>query len=166
MNLVERLRDTYENWGLGSKGPAILTEAADAITRLQAENAEMKEAIDSAEIASGVTSDGSLWRFWSQKAIDLATRVSELKRENASLREQVEKAREALEPFAKYAVSDGFGLDSRGNPLPDGESPGWVYVTNGDFRRASRTMEDILREQAKRPVLRPARALKDKEERG
>jgi len=82
------------------------------------------------------------------------------------IRAALEKAREALEPFAKYAVSDGFGLDSRGNPLPDGESPGWVYVTNGDFRRASRTMEDILREQAKRPVLRPARALKDKEERG
>ena len=76
--------------------------------------------------------------------ITLRSRVAALEAENASLREQVEKAREALEPFAKYAVSDGFGLDSR----------------------ASRTMEDILREQAKRPVLRPARALKDKEERG
>ena len=98
--------------------------------------------------------------------LEAAAEITRLQAENASLREQVEKAREALEPFAKYAVSDGFGLDSRGNPLPDGESPGWVYVTNGDFRRASRTMEDILREQAKRPVLRPARALKDKEERG
>ena len=105
---------------------------------------------------------------WGPDALcqEAAAEITRLQAENASLREQVEKAREALEPFAKYAVSDGFGLDSRGNPLPDGESPGWVYVTNGDFRRARRTMDDILREQAERPVLRPARALKDKEERG
>ena len=46
MNLVERLRDTYENWGLGSKGPGILTEAADAIERLQKELETAREALE------------------------------------------------------------------------------------------------------------------------
>ena len=46
------------------------------------------------------------------------------------------RLREALEPFADYASQDGFGLDYHGRELPDGDGPGWVYVTNGDFRRA------------------------------
>jgi len=46
MNLVERLRDTYENWGLGSKGPGILTEAADAIERLQQELETARESLE------------------------------------------------------------------------------------------------------------------------
>jgi|GEM_PF-3623939 len=45
-DLVERLRDTYENWGLGSKGPAILTEAAAEITRLQKELETAREALE------------------------------------------------------------------------------------------------------------------------
>ena len=141
----------------------------DRLTR----RAEDLEGLGSLDI-SDATRKTTAWQLHSAVAmnraakdnVEAADKITSLQAENASLREQVEKAREALEPFAKYAVSDGFGLDSRGNPLPDGESPGWVYVTNGDFRRARRTMDDILREQAERPVLRPARALKDKEERG
>jgi len=53
------------------------------------------------------------------------------------LEKALETAREALEPFATYADSDGFGLDNDGIELPDEDSPGWVYVTNGDFRRAA-----------------------------
>jgi hypothetical protein len=29
-----------------------------------------------------------------------------------------------------------FDLDYNGNPLPDEQAVGWVYVTIGDFRRA------------------------------
>jgi len=47
---------------------------------------------------------------------------------------------EALEPFAKYAMKDGFGLNHKGEPIPDGDGVGWVYLTNGDFRRAARAL--------------------------
>ena len=50
-----------------------------------------------------------------------------LEAENARLRE-------ALRPFAEY-MGD-MDKDSLGNPLPDGEGVGWVYLTQGDFRRA------------------------------
>lgn len=43
---------------------------------------------------------------------------------------------EALKPFAKYASENGFGLDFHGRELPDSEGVGWIYLTNGDFRRA------------------------------
>lgn len=34
--ISERLRDLYENWGFGPKGPLILSEAADTIDALVA----------------------------------------------------------------------------------------------------------------------------------
>lgn len=36
-DLLARLRDDYENWSLGSKGPDILREAADLIESLRSE---------------------------------------------------------------------------------------------------------------------------------
>lgn len=42
--IVERLRDLYELWGLGSKGPGILIEAADRIEELERQLAEAREA--------------------------------------------------------------------------------------------------------------------------
>lgn len=50
---------------------------------------------------------------------------------------------EALEPFAKY-MQDGGDLDHKGNPLPDDQGVGWVYLTIGDFRRA-RAAHKLLR---------------------
>lgn len=45
------------------------------------------------------------------------------------------RAVEALGPFASY-MNDGGDLDAHGNPLPDENGVGWVYLTMGDFRRA------------------------------
>lgn len=39
--------------------------------------AEIEAALDAKEIASGLTSDGNLWRFWSQKAKDVVAKLSE-----------------------------------------------------------------------------------------
>ena len=36
MSVEQELRDKYENWSLGSKGPDILLRAADEIKRLRA----------------------------------------------------------------------------------------------------------------------------------
>ena len=41
-----------------------------------------------------------------------------------------------LEPFARHIDEMRFDFDNKGNPRPDDETVGWVYVTNGDFRRA------------------------------
>ncbi len=46
------------------------------------------------------------------------------------------RLREALEPFAKYLDTAKFDVDYNGNPLPDEQGMGWVYLTIGDFRRA------------------------------
>lgn len=48
---------------------------------------------------------------------------------------------EALEPFAKHIDEMKFDLDDKGNERPDDEYVGWVYVTNGDFRRARKAYE-------------------------
>lgn len=56
--LVERLRDWHENWSLGSKGPAILTRAADALLAqaARAESAERQrdEALEALKAARGL----------------------------------------------------------------------------------------------------------------
>lgn len=52
------------------------------------------------------------------------------------LRAEVERKDAALEPFARHLNEMKFDLDYEGNELPDGAAVGWVYVTNGDFRRA------------------------------
>lgn len=54
----------------------------------------------------------------------------------AELEKRLADAERVIEPFAAYAAKDGFGLDFHEKPLPDEDSPGWVYVTNGDFRAA------------------------------
>ena len=58
------------------------------------------------------------------------------KAENAHLLAVNATLREALEPFAKHIADMKFDLDNKGNELPDDQAVGWVYVTNGDFRRA------------------------------
>lgn len=60
--------------------------------------------------------------------------IKALEAENARMRE-------ALEPFARYASENGFGLDNNGAPLPDTDGVGWIYLTNGDFRAARRARE-------------------------
>jgi len=77
--------------------------------------------------------------------LEAAAEITRLQAENASLREQVEKAREALEPFAKvgklidgpfgpalFADDDG-AFQSGCGWTEDGEKK---TLTWGDFRRA------------------------------
>lgn len=65
---------------------------------------------------------------------EAAARLEALEADKARLRE-------ALEPFARYASENGFGLDNNGAPLPDTDGVGWIYLTNGDFRAARRARE-------------------------
>lgn len=52
------------------------TAAEAAIAALREENEELKAALDAREIESGLTRDGNLWRFWSQKAKDVASKLA------------------------------------------------------------------------------------------
>jgi hypothetical protein len=46
------------------------------------------------------------------------------------------EAKRLLKPFADY-MEGGMDRDNKGEPLPDGQGVGWVYLTHGDFRAAS-----------------------------
>jgi len=48
---------------------------------------------------------------------------------------------EALKPFAEYLDTAKFDLDNKGEPLPDDQGMGWVYLTVGDFRRARTALQ-------------------------
>lgn len=48
------------------------------IDELRAALSEAREALDEREIASGLTSDGNLWRYWAAKAKDLALKNAAL----------------------------------------------------------------------------------------
>lgn len=75
-------------------------------------------------------------------AVESAIRADERAKvlEECALREQ--ELRQALAPFADYASKDGFGLNHKGEELPDWDGVGWVYLTNGDFRRACAALAD------------------------
>lgn len=67
---------------------------------------------------------------------DMADGYGKLDAELAIAEARVKELEEALKPFATHLVEMKFDLDSHGNELPDEQTVGWVYVTNGDFRRA------------------------------
>lgn len=67
------------------------------ITRLRQLLSEAEAALDEREIASGLTSNGNLWRFWAETAKDMLLKLSE-----AEKREREARAK-ALEEAAKVA---------------------------------------------------------------
>jgi chromosome segregation ATPase len=56
--------------------------------------------------------------------------------EAVRLAAELAEARKIVEPFAKHIDRMKFDIDYHGNPLPDDQAVGWIYVTNGDFRAA------------------------------
>lgn len=74
----------------------------------------------------------SAWSEFEQSGSDLcATAASTL----ASQAAEIERLREALKPFANH-MDDGMDCNYIGEPLPDADGVGWVYLTHGDLRRA------------------------------
>ena len=55
---------------------------------------------------------------------------------------EIARLTEALKPFADHLDKMRFDRDNHGNPLPDSEGVGWVYLTNGDFRRAAAAIRE------------------------
>jgi hypothetical protein len=54
---------------------------------------------------------------------------------------EVAKLLEALKPFADHLNEMRFDLNNKGEELPDDQAVGWIYLTNGDFRRARTALE-------------------------
>lgn len=84
-------------------------------------------------------SSGSGTMFENESDHRFIALASERQRGDALARE-VERLRGALEPFAGYLDTARYDLDNKGNPLPDDEGMGRVYLTVGDFRRARATL--------------------------
>ena len=68
---------------------------------------------------------------------DLSDLLIAAQEENSRLRAALAEAKGALEPFAEYLASASFDKDNHGNPLPDSQGMGWVYLTIGQFRTAA-----------------------------
>lgn len=66
--------------------------------------------------------------------------AAELASALASQAAEIERLREALKPFADY-MAEGMDRNYDGDPLPDADGVGWVYLTQGDFRRARSALD-------------------------
>lgn len=109
-------------------------DAAAELDRLRADLAEKER--ECARLAH--LSDYNIGQFnrCFEAEQEARARAQALESENQSLKARIGELVKGLEPFARYASEDGFGLNNKGEELPDGDGVGWVYLTNGDFRRA------------------------------
>jgi len=107
--LIERLRWSYENWALGSKGPSILLDAApairsqqDRIRELEAERDEAKAELARHErrrrecISVGLPEDAQ-WLLeakdrWHDRALHAEARVKELEADRDEFRSKLAEA--------------------------------------------------------------------------
>lgn len=121
--LIERLHHAYEYWGLGSKGPLIIKEAADALASQAARIAELE-----AELL---------------RSAHFVARVSELERQLAELRKEGVRV---VRPFADWTpfgeVDDGELLGSD-DIMIDEFGAHYKPPTLGNLR-AARTLRDKL----------------------
>lgn len=130
--LIERLND----YGLTKNDievicdKRVVDEAAAALSALSEENkrlrADLAKVIDPEYLAGAIERVGLADAEWQARAVRAEAQVREL--------------RAALEPFASY-MDGGHDLNHRGEPLPDDQGVGWVYLTVGDFRRARATLK-------------------------
>lgn len=105
-------------------------EAADRIEALERERDARQEDSDSYK--------ASMKTYFEQSLSEHNAKV-EAQRALAASQAEASRLREALTPFAEY-MGD-MDRDNLGNPLPDDAGVGWVYLTQGDFRRARAALE-------------------------
>lgn len=60
-DIVEKLREYYENWSLGNKGPAILAQAADLIESLRSDSARLAKELEEARKAAKDIEKKAMW---------------------------------------------------------------------------------------------------------
>jgi len=67
----------------------VAPNAADMLTSLAAERDELTAAIDSIETSNGLTSNGNLWRFWANRASEMAPQIDALRASETALATQL-----------------------------------------------------------------------------
>ncbi|KAB2792846.1 hypothetical protein F9K96_06885 [Brucella anthropi] len=92
-----------------------------------------------AELLATITKERDHWKEYSSgqgKLIESGVFVTNDEYVRlTSLEAKLAAAEKVLEPFAEYC-GDHFDKDFNGNPLPDEQKVGWVYLNYGHFRRA------------------------------
>lgn len=81
------------------------------ITRLRQLLSEAEAALDEREIASGLTSNGNLWRFWAEKAKDMAVKLlsdAENREREARVKALEEAAKVAEAEYKRHCTGSGF----------------------------------------------------------
>lgn len=81
-------------------------------------------------------------RFWTAKLAPLLDALSSQSLSLSEAREEIERLKQALKPFAGYFGPHYPDTDDRGVPLPDDTGVGWIYLNVGDFRRAQSALEN------------------------
>jgi len=98
--------------------------------------AGLVEWFDGAAQAYGYVIDaGTGWDGCIEHAEHAAAKRA-LLRALSALSGENKRLREALAPFAGYLNRAAFDLDNNGNPLPDEQGMGWIYLNVGHFRAA------------------------------
>lgn len=121
-------------WGLKKRTVADLCRGKPPGPSRRARIAELEEAIDEKEVASGLTSNGNLWRFWSTKASALAVR-------NAELEKRLADAERVIKPFAEAVSKADATADRMGLARSfDEYAHEWTF-TFGQLRAARAYME-------------------------
>lgn len=110
---VTKDHDVTDRWRLGNPDTAIEPlYPASAIHRLQERVDELEAALDQREVESGLTSDGNLWRFWSQKAKDVAAKLYAAEARATAAEARLEEARKVIEPFIPQWDNNGLKFPS------------------------------------------------------
>ena len=146
-DLVDRLREgttirLSETASTYTPPPKLQAEAADRIEALERERDAMRARFDK---------HGD-YTIQLQRIIEAICYGRDLRPDSAELhhhkmaaryiaasQSEASRLRDALTPFAEY-MGD-MDRDNLGNPLPDDAGVGWVYLTQGDFRRARAALE-------------------------
>lgn len=131
--VVERNRDAArENFLTMQKSAAKLLERAE---KAEADNAAKDARVKELEqINANLMGDDENKPRYTTKRLKL-----EIARATEAIEVRLAAAEKALEPFAEYC-GDHFDKDFNGNPLPDEQKVGWVYLNYGHFRRARAVM--------------------------
>lgn len=123
--------ETYlEKGGLPVSTEGARSALSNRIASLEADNAAKAERIKELEKD-----------FYDADKSDMSARdlLNDREAEIEVLEAKLAAAEKALEPFAEYC-GDHFDKDFNGNPLPDEQKVGWVYLNYGHFRRARAVM--------------------------
>ena len=120
------LRLSDGDWNFNNNAAHIARCDPDTIRELCTRVLEAEAALDQAEIVGGLTANGNLWRFWSQKAMDY---IAYCNKE----RDEARARADGLERLVKL-----YGLLDDGSSIERAEAEGYWRGVEDAFRAANK----------------------------